>query len=69
MAVQRIENHRNFVAQRVADGKTLKHHNSQYDVPVMTAQEQDLEMVIPVDIRMCGALEYEAHHRILGSDL
>ena len=42
----RLSSHASFVADRIASGKVLKHHNVHYDMPVMTGQER--ELVLPV---------------------
>jgi hypothetical protein len=38
----RLANHLEFVQQRTAAGRTIKHHNRPYGFPVMTAQEVEL---------------------------
>ena len=38
----RLANHQEFVQQRTAAGRTIKHRNRPYGFPVMTAQEVDL---------------------------
>jgi len=38
----RLENHRNFIAQRIESGKPVKYRNRHYGFPVVTAQEQNL---------------------------
>ena len=43
-AERRLEEHKDFVAARTAAGKSFKHRNMIYDVPVVTAQETDLQL-------------------------
>lgn len=40
----RLAAHRQFVADRLAAGKTLAHHNLPHDVPVITGQERELRL-------------------------
>ncbi|MDP2307535.1 MAG: site-specific DNA-methyltransferase [Pseudomonadota bacterium] len=51
-AAARMAAHRRFVAERLAAGKTLAHHNGPHDVPVITGQERDLCLYEPVDARV-----------------
>ena len=44
----RLEAHRRFVAERLAADKSLLHHNTPHDVPVMTRQETALELLAPL---------------------
>lgn len=46
-ARERLNAHRAFVANRLADGRSFKHHHAGYDVPVITAQERELTLVRP----------------------
>ncbi|MCB9796578.1 MAG: site-specific DNA-methyltransferase [Alphaproteobacteria bacterium] len=48
---QRLGEHRRFVADRIAIGKVLKHHNPLYRFPVMTKQETDLLLPWVVGVR------------------
>jgi len=43
----RLRNHQRFVQERIEAGKTLKHHNTPHQVPVMTRQEQQLCLHTP----------------------
>ncbi len=43
----RLEAHRRFVADRLEAGKPIKHHNEPHDVPVITGQERQLELLAP----------------------
>ena len=38
----RLDDHRVFVSERLGKGKTFKHKNDPYEVPVVTGQETDL---------------------------
>jgi DNA modification methylase len=64
---KRLAAHRSFVAHRLSEGKTLKHHNLPHDVPVMTRQEVALELVEPVSIRSTGPGQLEAVHALQSS--
>ncbi len=46
----RLSDHQTFVAERLRDGKTLKHESTHYGFPVMTRQEREIELWEPVDI-------------------
>ena len=59
---KRLAAHRSFVAHRLSEGKTLKHHNLPHDMPVMTRQEVALELVEPVSIHSTGPGQLEADH-------
>ena len=41
-AEARLDAHRVFVSERLAKGKTFKHRNAPYDIPVVTGQETEL---------------------------
>ncbi len=43
-AARRLAEHKDFVTARTAAGKSFKHRNMIYDVPVVTAQETDLQL-------------------------
>jgi hypothetical protein len=47
----RLTAHRAFVAARTAAGRPPSHHNRPHDVPVVTAQEADLEVRTPTGLR------------------
>ncbi len=59
----RLEDHARFVAERVAAGKVLKHHNGPHDLPVVTGQERTLALPLPV------ALEEEDGALVVGHEL
>lgn len=46
----RLNRHVSFISSRNARGKVLKHRNSWSDLPVITAQEQDLVLYVPQSI-------------------
>lgn len=44
----RLKHHKKFIADRLAAGKPVKHHNAHYDFPVITAQEKALCLARPL---------------------
>jgi DNA modification methylase len=66
----RLAAHRRFVADRVAAGGTLAHHNEVYGFPVMTGQETKLALARPVDARLrpdaCFEVDYFLDERLDG---
>lgn len=50
----RLAAHRAFVTARTADGKPPKHANARYGFPVVTRQEAELEVVVPLRVRAAG---------------
>ncbi|MES2643556.1 MAG: site-specific DNA-methyltransferase [Myxococcota bacterium] len=48
----RLAAHRRFVSDRLAAGKTLGHHNTPHDVPVITGQESDLVLWEAAEVGM-----------------
>jgi DNA modification methylase len=50
LAAQRLRAHVEFVRDRLAQGKRLKHRNAPHDVPVITQQERTLALWSPVRI-------------------
>jgi modification methylase len=50
LATRRLAAHGVFVASRVAAGKPLKHRNAAHDIPVITGQESDLEVLAPATL-------------------
>jgi DNA modification methylase len=59
-AAGRLAAHRRFVADRVAAGKALTHHNTPHDVPVITGQETDLLLYEAVAARLVeGGVEVD----------
>ena len=47
---QRLTDHQKFVAARTASGKTIGHHNTAHDVPVITKQERELVLQVPAQL-------------------
>jgi DNA modification methylase len=47
---ERLDRHREFVAERRADGGTLKYDAEHYDFPVVTKQERDLRLYETADV-------------------
>ncbi len=55
-ASARLGAHRAFVSARTALGRPPGHHNRPHDVPVVTAQETDLEVRMPLAVREIGEI-------------
>jgi hypothetical protein len=47
---ERLDRHREFVAERRADGKTLQYDAEHYDFPVVTKQERTLRLYEAADV-------------------
>ncbi|PIE71171.1 MAG: modification methylase [Deltaproteobacteria bacterium] len=47
---QRIYEHTAFIAERIQAGKSFKHQNAVYQIPVMTAQEKELTLYAPAPV-------------------
>lgn len=60
----RARGHAAFVAQRLEQGKQLKHHNAVLDQPVMTRQERRLELWEPVALQAQGPNLWQGEHRL-----
>ncbi len=58
----RLDNHRQFVNHREADGRPLKYTNRHYQIPVQTKQERELELFWPDAIRRLEGGAFEASH-------
>ncbi|MFH2067105.1 MAG: site-specific DNA-methyltransferase [Pseudomonadota bacterium] len=56
----RLENHLAFVSGRISSGKPVKHVNTHYGFPVMTAQEKNLMIHSVESIRQTGDHAFEA---------
>ena len=65
VARARLARHRDFVAQRERQGKSLKHHNEPHDVPVVTSQEQQMTIMVPTGLAGCQERGYSARHEVL----
>jgi len=48
---QRFDDHRQFVRGRAAAGKAIKHANRVYGFPVVTRQETELIIPLPVSVQ------------------
>jgi hypothetical protein len=48
---QRFDDHRQFVRGRAAAGKAIKHANRVYGFPVVTRQETELMIPLPVSVQ------------------
>ena len=64
VAHARLQRHRAFVAQRVGLGKTVKHYNEPHDLPVVTAQEQQMTIMVPTGFDGCQERGYSAKHEV-----
>lgn len=67
---QRFENHVDFVKNRIAQGKEVKHYNSVMNVAVMTKQEEEIEFNyldgISLDTQSGEySISYEEHSNML----
>ena len=51
MIEERLQRHLNFVQDRIADGKDIKHMNEHYGFPVMTAQERQAQFYCITEIK------------------
>lgn len=59
---QRFAAHQRFVQERLASGKTIKHHNTFHDCPVITSQEKNLRLHIVSRIVDLGKNYFSATH-------
>lgn len=64
---ERRDRHAAFVERRAAAGKPPKHHNDGLDLPVVTRQERELLLTMPMRIEPQGAGPRTAHHAVLGT--
>ncbi len=60
----RLVTHRRFVADRLAAGKALGHHNAPHDVPVITGQEAELCLYDAVEARVVEDRVEVAHGKV-----
>lgn len=60
----RLSAHRAWLGERAAAGKLPGHHNQPHDLPVMTSQEEALEVLRPTDWRATGEGVEVDHQRI-----
>ena len=69
-AGERLRAHTAFVAERAAQGKEIKHLSKQYGFPVMTRQELDLRLMVPVAVvARNGRWEAEHEPALLGAPI
>lgn len=66
-ARERLAAHQAFVSERQAAGKELRHHNRAHDLPVITRQERELELWVPVELSQ-GPAGVTLEHRELAAD-
>ena len=59
---ERLRAHREFVQQRTAEKGSMKHINSHYGFPVMTAQEKNLRLPLARRVRRVRADLFEADY-------
>ena len=67
VARARLERHRAFVAERMGAGKAMKHHNEPHDLPVVTAQEQQMTIMVPTTLEGSKEQGYLALHEVLAA--
>jgi modification methylase len=60
----RIDGHRRFIRERKAAGKPVKYTNRVYGFPVVTRQETELMMPLPVELRETAANRFEVDYRL-----
>ena len=60
---RRLENHVAFVDERITSGKIIKHYNEHYGFPVMTAQERELVLNEPVDVKTTCDLSFQVRYK------
>jgi DNA modification methylase len=58
----RIDQHRQFVADYSARGKEFKHYNAKLNLPVMTSQEKQLDFSFLTNVHEISEMEFEASH-------
>jgi modification methylase len=63
---RRLSDHRDFVKERQAAGKAMKHTNSNYDFPVITSQEKELLLPRPVEIQPEGKCRWRVTYTFTG---
>jgi modification methylase len=62
VGARRLAQHQEFVAQRLAAGKPLKHTNEPYGFPVVTSQEKFLQIHVPTDLVQTDETRFEVSH-------
>ena len=58
----RLDAHLDFVQSREAAGKSCRHVNRHYGFPVITGQEVDLQLLVPLAIEHDSARSFSAKH-------
>jgi DNA modification methylase len=66
LVARRLEAHRRFVAKRLEAGKTIQHTNTVHQVPVITRQEREMELMNTTGLTLSAAGNYTADHVRLG---
>ena len=56
----RLDDHAEFVKQREASGKEIKHFNENHQMKVMSAQEKELKIELPEPMRNQRGLKVES---------
>jgi DNA modification methylase len=64
VAARRLARHQDFVEQRTAAGKPLKHMNVPYGFPVITSQEKFLQLHIPSELIQTDETRFEVSHEM-----
>jgi modification methylase len=62
VAARRLAQHQDFVKQRLAAGKPLKHTNEPYGFPVVTSQEKFLQIHVPTGLVQTDETRFEVSH-------
>jgi DNA modification methylase len=57
----RFLKHKEFVANRIAEGKKVKHYNENHDFKVMTSQEKDIELLVIDEIDPDHSVTYKKY--------
>lgn len=65
---RRLQKHREFVAQRLGEDKSVNHANMNHGVPVMTRQETEIELQVTTQIESLGGRSFQVSHAPLRSD-
>jgi DNA modification methylase len=67
VVAERLAGHREFVAERRADGKEFDYQATHYDFPVVTSQEQDIRLYVADDVDSTGDREYRVGYEPAGT--
>ncbi len=63
---RRLDAHRDFVVERLAAGKVMKHFNEPHGLPVVTGQERRLELLVPTSMSDDGPCRWTVEHQPAG---